>query len=197
MPEGTTPPPVGSGLYFPLTNNSWWSYDEGSSDTLRQTVTGTTTLNGKSYSMFVLTDEFGGADTSYYRLEGSNYYQYISTDAFAGLPVTFPQSFLEILFMKENLTTNATWNSDHAGTLSGIPFTLRFKFTCINNNTSLTVNGKNFTNVYHIKLQGQTGTFGTFTDSGTPQDFYYAKGIGWIRFVDDVDEFNIRYWNVN
>jgi hypothetical protein len=199
LPAGSNPPPAGSGLYFPLSNNSWWSYDDGSADTVVNTVKGTTTLNGKTYSRFVLTDDFGTSDTAYYRLDATtkNYYQYVSTDAFAGLPITFTQPFLDILFMKEVLATNATWNSDHAGTLSGIPFTLRFKFTCINNNETLTINGKNFTNVYHIRLQGQAGTFGTFTDSGDPQEFYYAKGIGWIKFSDPVDQLNIRNWLVN
>jgi hypothetical protein len=198
LPAGTTPPPAGTGFYFPLTNNSWWSYDDGSSDTLKQTVVGTVTLSGKSYSRFVTTDEFGSSDTAFYRRDASNsYYQYMSTDAFAGLPITFSQPFLEILFLKESLTTNATWNSDHAASLSGIPFTLRFKFTVINNNASMTVNGKNFTNVYHIRLQGQTGSFGTFTDSGTPQDFYYAKGVGLIKYLDAPDQMNIRYWVVN
>lgn len=197
VPAGSTTP--GTGLCMPLTNASWWSYDEGpGTDTILITSTGTKTLAGKTYSRFLETDEFGGVDSFFYRLESNtNYYQYQTTDEFAALGVTFPQNYLEVLFLKENLTANQTWNSDHNGTLGGLPVTVRFKFTCITANAPLTVNGKNFTNVYHVRLQPQFGTFGTFTDFGDPIEAYYAKGIGRIRLIADMTDLQIRYWQVN
>jgi hypothetical protein len=198
MPEGTTPPPVGSGLYFPLTNNSWWSYDEGpGTDSFKVTSNGTKLLDGKTYSRFLYSDDFGMADTGYFRLDAStnSYYQYQSTDEFANLGITVTQPSMEVLFLKENLTTNATWNSDITGSQGPIPITIRFKATCINNNLTVSVNGKNFTNVYHVRLQLQMGTFGTFTDIESI-DTYYAKGIGRIRAFNASSEGMIRNWQV-
>ena len=199
QPAGTVPPPppTGSNVYFPLTNNSWWSYDSGGTDTLKTTSTGNLTYAGKSYSNFITTYESGARDSAFYRFEsGTNsYYRYQSTAAYAAL-ITLP-AYIDILFLKENLTTNATWNSDHSGTILGFPGTLRLKFTWINNNATMTVNGKNYTNVYHVRMQPQSGAFGNFVDIEGPQEFYYAKGIGLIKAEVTGMTRNIRYYVVN
>lgn len=198
LPAGTQPP-QSPGNYFPLSQNSWWSYDFGGADTIKITANGSTTLAGNSYRNFVIEDGSGFNDTSYYRFNaGSNsYYQYIDAADAAGLGINFVQPYLDILFLKENLTNNATWNSDHDGMMGGNPVTLRFKFTATETNGTASVNGNSFTNVYRIQMQLQLGSGGSFSDAGTPSDFYYAPGVGQIRYSDGTDEENIRYWLVN
>ena len=200
MPEGTIPPPAGSGLYFPMTQSSWWSYDEGpGTDSIKITVSGTTVLEGRTYTRFLETDEFGPSDSGFYRMDPAtnSYYQIQSTDEFSGFGLTFSQPYVDVLFLKENLATNATWNTDVNATQGPLPMVLRLKFTCINNNLTLSVNGKNFTNGYHVRLQPQIGSFGTFADFLTPVDAYYAKGVGRIKWNMDSEEWQIRNWQVN
>lgn len=194
------PPPVITSDYFPLTQNSWWSYDDGTGgiDSVKTTVSGTGTFMGKTYQRFISTDG-PDSDTSFYRKDAATgfYYNYVDVQELIDSGFGFAQPALDVLFLKETLATGQTWNSDHTATYMGNPFTLRFKFTCINANVSTTVNTHSFTNVYHIRMQPQAGALGTFTDADDPTDFYYAKGIGLIKIDDGMDEQDIRYWKVN
>jgi hypothetical protein len=194
-------PPVVNNDYFPLTANSWWSYDDGvdPTDTIKTTNKFASTFASNVYRAFETTDDIGPFDTSYYRKDAATgfYYNYVPTSTFdPTFPITFAQAGLDILFLKQTLTTGQTWNSDFNGTATGIPVVLRFNFTCVDANATITVNGQSFTNVYKITELPQLGVGGTFSDISTSVDFYYAKGIGLIR-VDDQGSFqDIRHWVV-
>jgi len=195
---GTNPPP--SGDYFPLTQNSYWTYDDGAgSDTLKTTVSGTATIAGKTYQRFVSKYELGPPnDTSFYRKDNTTgfYYTVVDTSAFGGL-VSFTQPTLDVLFLKNSLTTGTTWNSDFTAKYQGQSVTVRFKFTCTNANATITANGKTFTNVYQITSVIQVGLLGTFSDISSPQDIFYAKGIGLVKASDpSFGDQVIRYYNV-
>lgn len=197
---GTTPTPVPSNTYFPLTANSYWTYKDEVDDTLKTTNVAAVTFGSNSYRRFITTYEMGGSDTAHYRKDASgNFYQYVNTAdlAASGFPITFTNGFLDILFLKETLTTGATWNSDHAGSLSGVPVVLRFKFTVVNSNATLTVGTNNFTNVYQIRMTVELGVGGTFQDAGAdPVTSYYARGIGQVKVTDGTFTQDIRYWQV-
>lgn len=188
--------------YFPLTQNSYWTYDLGTagSDTSKRTVSGTSVKNSNTYQQFITTFQSGPPnDTSYYRKDNATgfYYNYVDTSAFSGSGASFSQPGLDILFLKNNLTTGAIWNSDFNATASGVPITVRFNFTCTNASATLSVNGNTFTNVYQITLQAQIGTGGVFSNTGNPSDFYYAKGVGLIKIPDPLNGNKvIRYWQV-
>ena len=191
----------GAGDYFPLTQNSFWSYDDGAaSDTMKITVSGTESKGGQTYQRFVVTYESGPPnDTLLYRKDNATgfYYNYVPVDEFQALGLTFTTPGIGVLFLKNSLTNGATWNSDFSTTVSGMAATLRFKFSCINNSASITANGKNFSNVYHIRMEIQIGALGTFAPIASPTDFYYAKGIGQIKVSDQGGDFEvIRYWKV-
>jgi hypothetical protein len=195
----TNPPPA-TGEYFPMTQGSWWSYDDGTGDTLKTTVSGTTVIAGKTYSNFV--DSYEGipdTDTSFYRKDNSTGFFYLNEDlsVLAALGITMSQPRADVLFMKNSLTTGATWNSDHAGTASGIPVTVRFKFNVLNANATTTIGSNTFTNVYQVQLTLQLGMLGTFTDMAAPATLSFAKGVGLIRTDDGTDTTDIRYWHVN
>lgn len=196
---GSNPPATGD--YFPLTQNSYWTYDDGAGgDTLKTTASGSVTQNGKTYQRFVTTYQSGPPnDTLYYRKDASTgfYYTYIDTAAFSGLGITFSQAGLDVLFLKEGLSNGANWNSDFNATFGGFPVVARFKFNCANSNASITANGVNFTNVYQITSVVQLGVAGTFTDFSTAQDLYYARGVGLIKISDPVNGNQvIRHWQV-
>lgn len=196
---GTTPPP--SGDYFPLTQNSYWTYDDGAGgDTLKTTVSGTATKGGKTYQSFVTVFQAGPPnETQYYRKDNTTgfYYSYIDTASLTGYGLKFAQAGYDILFLKNSLATNNTWNSDINATLAGAPVVVRLKFTCANSNASLTANGVNYTNVYQITAVAQLGIAGNFTDISIPKESYYAKGIGLIEVSDGFsDDQVIRYYKV-
>jgi hypothetical protein len=197
---GTNPPPTSSDDYFPLTQNSYWTYDDGAAgDTLKTIINGTATKGGKTYQRFVTTYESGPPnDTAFYRKDAaSSYYTFVDTAGFGALGVKFTQVGLDVLFLKNSLTTGATWNSDFNATLSGFPVTVRFKSTCTNANASVTVNGVSYTNVYQISSVVQIGTAGTFTDIFSLPDSYYAKGVGLIEASDPfLGDQVIRYYKV-
>jgi hypothetical protein len=200
LPVGTTPPPPTSGVYFPLTEGSWWSYDDGAgSDSIKTIVNGSGTLIGKTYQRFITSDNAGPFDTAYYRKDNATgfYYNYVDTSVFGVPGLTFSQAGLDVLFLKDALTTNTVFNSDHAASYQGVPVTIRFKSTCTDANASITVNGKNFTNVYKIQLVVQTSAGSTFQDISSPLDYYYAKDIGLIRVASSTDKQDIRNWKVN
>jgi len=189
-----------SGDYFPLTQNSFWSYDDGAgSDTIKITVSGAAAKGGKTYQRFITTYESGPPnDTAFYRKDNTtgSYYNAIDTSIFSGA-LTFSQPVLDVLFLKNSLTNGATWNSDFAGKAQGQTATIRFKFTCTNANASVVANGVTYSNVYQISAVIQAGAFGSFTDISTPQDFYYAKGIGLIKSSDPLfGDQVIRYYKV-
>jgi len=200
----TTPPPVPSNDHFPLTVNSWWSYDDPNTvgDTVKRLNKGPGTLNNNTYQEFVETDETGQAESYYFRKAGNDYFEYAFVDAYSILTFTTPIEG-DILFLKENLTTGATWNStEWTGTENGVAKKLRYSFTCTDANASFTVGGKSFTNVYKITFKPQVSTAGgAFTDEALTWTAYYAKGIGLIYLKGTVPTFgdyivSIRNWQV-
>lgn len=196
-----TNPPVTSTDYFPLTQGSYWTYDDGAGgDTLKTTVNGSATIGGKVYQRFISVYESGPPnDTLYYRKDNTTnfYYTAVDTSAFSGFGLSFSQKTLDVLFLKNTLSTNATWNSDFSATLSGFPVTVRFKFTCANANASIISNGVTYNNVYQITAVVQAGAGTTFNDISLPQQMYYAKGIGLIQASDQFfGDQVIRYWQV-
>jgi len=189
-----------SGDYFPLTQNSFWSYDDGAGgDTTKVTVSGAAANGGKTYQRFITTYESGDPnDTAFYRKDNTgSYYTTIDTSFFFGL-VTFAQPTLDVLFLKNSLTTGATWNSDFAAKAMGQNVTARFKFTCANANASVTANGVTYNNVYKITAISQLIGGGTTTDLLSLPDTYYAKGVGLIQSLDPLfgDDHVIRHYKV-
>jgi len=198
------PPPVTNNDYFPLTANSWWSYDSPSSpgDSIKRVNNATASNNGNIYRVF---EEFDAGGTSqweyYYRKSGNDYLEYLEVHNYSIL--TFDGTVEgDILFLKEGLTTGATWMSaEYTGTVNTISTKLRYSFTCTDANATVTVNGKTFNNVYKITWKPQVSIMGTsYADEVLTWNSYYAKGIGLIytKVTDGVntEEVNIRNWKI-
>ncbi|HEX2607108.1 MAG TPA: hypothetical protein VHK91_06995 [Flavisolibacter sp.] len=202
LPAGTTPPPPGpaSGSYFPMTENSYWTYDDPDKDTLKTVVSGAEVFLGNSYQRFITTYEDGSKDTSFYRKDpSSNFYNYVPVSDIIdpSIPIVFAKPGLDVLFLRELLKTGDVFNSDHSATLAGQAVTLRFQNTVVNANASITVNGKNYTNVYQIETVPKLGAVGMFSDVGDKLVFYFAKGVGLIRIENSLGESqNLRFYSV-
>lgn len=200
-------PPVANTDYFPTTPNSWWSYndDTGVADTFKVTNAGPTMVFGSNtYQRFVYDNAGVTYSEEFYRKDPTGaYYRSEDTVGYGSQGLTFSQPRIDILFLKNTLTTgdslvtnaNAVFNTGVTGTFTGI---FRIKFKVISTTASLMVNGKNFTNLYQLRLTYEFGVAGTFIDiTADPADYYYAKGIGLIRQKDSTSFQDIKNWMVN
>ncbi|MDQ6609345.1 MAG: hypothetical protein M3Y85_05950 [Bacteroidota bacterium] len=191
-------PPVTNTDYFPITLNSYWTYDTNGSDTFKVVNTGPVTLSGTTFPFQRFTySDAGGAYSRYYRKDPVTEYYYESIDTAGNGPdLTFTQPRIEVQFLRNVLTTGQTWNSpDINATYQGSPIVLRFKYTCLSAAATVVVNGKTFTNAYKIEEIFQVGRGGIFTPQGTTT-LYYVKGVGLVQTIYDTGSDNIRYWQV-
>jgi len=171
-----------TGNHFPLTANSWWSYEDTSSgDSTVRTNVSAVTIAGNTYRAFQEKDDTGIQDSVYFRKSGSDYFEYTWAD-FYSLSSFDNNVFADLPFLKEGLTTGATWNSpEYTGTMSGQNGKIRYVFNCTNANTTVTVGGQNFTNVTVINFKSQVSMLGSpYADEGLVWTVYYADGIGMI-----------------
>jgi hypothetical protein len=202
------PPPAATGVYFPLTYNSYWTYGEQSSgDTIKRAITDSVQRAGNLYKMIVETDMTGDTSQSFYRRTGNDYVEYAFVDDYS--LITFTEFLYgDILFLKEGLTTGQTWNSTvWTGTDRDDSVTrkLRYVFTCTDAAATVTVGANVFPNVYKVTFKSQTapGNSNTFTDEGLVWDAWYARGVGLVLLKANLTgfpispyELRIRNWVV-
>lgn len=203
-------PPVPTGDYFPLTANSWWSYDIISggvpeSDSLLHQTNVLKTFNSNSYRQMY--QNVGGTvvDSLFYRKSGNDYYHWGLTDFYSAFLLFDVEQFADILFLKENAATGTTWSSpEFTGTIGGTAAKIQYNFKIENANTGITVNTVSYTNVMHVSIAVRLSVAGSPYTTTENNDYYYAKGIGMVKvtFKDAtgggaiVGEGNIRHYKV-
>jgi len=178
--------------YFPRTTFSNWSYDfDGDPDDslLIYVIAPTVTKNGNTYNVFFYNDGFPPVDTfGYYRRSGADYFEWIDMGSYVGLDDPL---WMEWTFLKDNLTTGATWTSaqfsgpytDQGGMTSTL--TLRWEFSITGQNVTTTVTPASGTptsypNTIRVKselrqLVGTSWVLAAYFDS------YYARDKGLIK----------------
>ena len=205
-----TAPPVNND-YFPTTTNSYWTYNYGAgvADTFKMTSSGTTTvLGGNTYQRFTFSGPSGPSTyEEYYRKTAAAFYhQSVDTAYWRGTGLLFGQRYHDVLFLKNTLATgdslttdyNAQLDTSSTPTPAYVSIIWRYKFKVISSNATLTVNGKTFTNVYHLRGTYDIGFMGQFFDSQLdPTDYYYVRGVGRIQVDYGTTSEDIRYWQVN
>ncbi|MGZ3937209.1 MAG: hypothetical protein ACXVLT_00555 [Flavisolibacter sp.] len=190
--------------HFILTDNSWWSYSSPlPTDTIKRNILpGTFTTSGFAYKGMKELDAAGQFfdDTLFYRKSGSNYYELNYVDTYTSIFLDNP-GVDSLLFLKEGLTNGATWSSPvYTGTDSGAVRKIRYDYTCTNNNATVTLNSKTFTNVYQVttKVMLDSGS-GFVTDVTYTR--YYAQSVGMVYEKVDYGggqtyEFTIKNYQV-
>ncbi|RYY41764.1 MAG: hypothetical protein EOO08_01145 [Chitinophagaceae bacterium] len=202
--------PVGGTTYFPMTQGSWWSYDEGAGDTLKITAGPMVTLGGNQYREFYGTYSAGDPDdTNHVRKDASSIFQQYSDlnqliDFGGSSLVTFPpNSFGEIPLVKDFMTTGQSLVSPtFSGTIGGVPVNVRVTVVCTDANATVTANGNTFTNCYEM-----TTTY-EFSTAGSPfqpnpllpePKTYFAPNIGLVQILPSAGmpaQDPIRYWQI-
>jgi hypothetical protein len=206
----TVAPPINTD-HFPLTANSWWSYDDvdgiivTAGDSLYRLNINPITLAGNTYRIFQNHDNTTLTDSSYFRRNGNDYFERTFADYYTGV-ISFDANVMgDINFLKEGLTTGATWESSvFSGTVSGLPVKLKYAFSCTNASATATINGNNFSNVYKVSWRPKVSVDGgiTYTDEAIILESWYARGVGLIYFnVTDlaggpIGANNIMHWQV-
>ncbi len=192
---------------FPLTLNSWWSYDDMNGlfvngDSLTRLNIGMASYSGNSYSIFQGQDNTTPFDSFYYRKSGNDYFELNFADFYSSL--TFDSLVIgEINFLKEGLTLNQTWNSaEFTGKIGGFSAKMQYAFTCTEANTAAAINGNTFNNVYKISWKPRTNINGAGyqDDPVVSYESWYAKGVGLIFFQQIAGgtpyAINILHWQV-
>jgi hypothetical protein len=183
LPNGGNTGGTGSADHFILTDNSWWSYSIPiPNDTLKRTILSGSFNDGSvSYKGM---KEFDAArqivdDTLFFRKSGNNYYELNFVDYYTSFYLDNPVTD-SILFLKEGLTLGFTWSSPvYTGTEGGATRKIRYDFKCDNNNATVPLNSKTYTNVYQITMKVMVDS-GTGFQPDVTWTNYYAQGIGWI-----------------
>jgi len=179
-------------------------------DSIGRTIVDTITIDSNLYKIVREDVKYGGPYEYFFRKTGSNYFEYAPADKYT---TSFSYNTLvnvDFPFLKENLTTGASWISEEfTGTTTFAQvLTIKYEYECIDANATVTLNGKAFTNVYKIKLVSELKSINNpYGFTNDEYLFYYAKGIGLIYLKKTSKvyssesfrqaEFQIRNWQVN
>jgi len=172
--------------YFPLTQNSFWTYSNALlSDSLYKLSSATTTLAGNSYRKFLIGLGTVGSNqysAAAFRKSGSNFYQYLPVDTFTNVALDAPV-LGEIPFLDEAATVGTTWSStEFSGTESGVPVKIRYSFRIASSGGNLVVNGITYSNVKKVYWQSQVDYNNTGYQPELELESYFALGVGLIQF---------------
>jgi len=179
--------------YFPRTAYSNWSYDEtvpgsGLDTFLSKVIPQTFTIGGNTYSIIMYSyDVAQGFDTlGYYRRSapnGPNYYEW-GDMSYGGLdnPV-----YGEFIFLKDDQPVNTKWTSatfsgpaTHPVTMVTSNLTVRWEFTIVQQNATVTVNGTPYANTIQVKQEAQIQNGAIWIPAYHYQN-YFAKDKGLIK----------------
>ncbi len=191
--------------YFPLTANSYWTYDDlvQTGDTLKKTIVDSTFINSYWYKITREDVAFGGPYNFYYRKAGADYFEYASPNEYTTFFQYKKPVEADIPLLEENLQTGSTWQSpEYIDTTINDTITLRYQFSCVDNDATVTLNNETFAHVYKIQMLPEIKTNnGVYSYTTEEYFFYYAKGIGLIYLKKTLggftqQELQIRNWHI-
>jgi hypothetical protein len=169
--------------FCPLTKDTWWKYKDSLSGMLTdgKVTDRTKTIGGILYTGIVPITA-PATDTSWMAAPRPNYYITQKGVSPAGNPYN-------VLFhyLNDTASVGYSWryNAGH-----GNGFIAYVRTTIVEKNITMTVAGKNYTNVTHTRLDLSYDLLGTIEDFGS-YDYYIAKGIGIIKIRTELSMFGI------
>ncbi len=170
-----------TGDYFPLTQNSNWTYSvsqSSSTDTIHsQVISYAPTVGSVSYGTITetLLHTSQPYDSLYYRKPGGDYYMYANFSNW--LPFDQPVQG-EFIFLKDNVAAGTTWNSPTiSGTIGGYPVSGYITMTLQAKAVPVTIGTNNFPDV--IKMKYDFYQVGNSTPVETDQR-WFARNVGEI-----------------
>lgn len=173
--------------YFPTSLNSWWTYSSSvtSPDSLYKKVNTTTVVSGNNYSVFGIGQGAigsGNIGAGFYRKSASDYFQYINLDTFSSVNFDAPV-YGEVLFLKENALPGTTWESPvYSGTESGVPVSIKYRYSAVAIGATYTVNGISYNNYIKLTVTAVVNRNNAGFVDDTDMECVYAKGVGLLEF---------------
>ena len=192
--KGTPNPPPAADPYMTTTANSTWQYkleNYRTTTTTEYTVkatSGDSSINGRTYRIY---ERMDNGSHEYYNISGSDYY------GFRDLGDNFGGTKLDILYLKDNLAVNDTWEQSFNVTLSGFTIPVKLTNTVKEKGSTRTVNGVAYSDVIFVETIISSSLIPA---SGLTSDIksYYAPKVGnietiykihldYLGFTNDVD----------
>lgn len=163
--------------YLPNSAGSNWTYKVTTGGTVQSTVKYTvsnrdTTAAGKTYRVI----EGNNGTNQYYAKQSSDYFNFRSVSG----------QGLELLFLKDNVAVNGTWNTSQTLTgLTGLPggitsANILIAYTIKEKGTTKTVSGTTYNNVIKVEAVLSAGASILTLPLGTAE-FYFSKGVGIVE----------------
>jgi len=171
--------------YFPTTVNSFWDIGNINkpTDSIKFISTSATkSIGGNTYNIFTYDSipTTGSPSELYYRKSSGLYYENFNTQALFGFDSPGTPSDVEYIFLNDNVSQGATWNSPNiTGTQSGISYTIFIKMTLYQKvTTSITVGSVTSSDILKMKYE-----YFVTSAPATPfftEERWFARGIGLI-----------------
>jgi hypothetical protein len=184
--------------FFPVKLNATWTYTASGDETGEntETIIGTKSIGGKTYSM-IKTTYTGGmdADTSYVRLDGNTLYSLIDASQFmvgkravaakAASALAATAGEIEVPMMKFGLSAGATWDIyKYSGTVEGASVNVSITGKYIGQE-NVTVPKGSFSNC--LKYQILSTVASSFFTSTSTQTIWLAENVGRVKTTDVSD----------
>jgi len=171
--------------YVNTNAGSTWTYRQtdmaDNNSTSDYTITSTandTTIDSRKYHVY--TYSYGGS--KYLGIEGHDYYQYDSIPITGGVNI-------QRLYLKDNAAKDDTWKQDfnlQIQELQGATIQLTVQNKVVEKGITKTVNGKDYSNVYHVSTSLSSSAIPS-TALASTIDSYYAPGYGLIENTTQVE----------
>jgi hypothetical protein len=199
---------VNSTDYFPLTEGSYWNYDDllTTGNIIKRTINGDSAVNDTTYSIMDETDNYGITTQSLFTNINDNYFEYARADKYTSSFQYAKAHFTHLLFLNKNIHTGDYWESPEFrddATFNQV-IVLKYGYKCLKSDAVVTVNGKAFANVCIIEMRPQIHALkNPWGYTNEIYTYYYAKGIGLIyyhavsNFGYRKAEWQIKSWQVN
>lgn len=181
--KDTTPAPPVTPVdkYMTFTTGSTWDFEKISNPSSASPVTTPytiassnrdSTVNTRQYHVF---ENKSGGPNEYFCNSGNDYYTYRT------LPSDFGNTYVEIIYLKDNATVGTQWPQTYPITYLGVPLQVTLTNKIEERNGTQTINGKTYSDV--IKVSTNITVTGipfayTLTDE---INNYYAPKYGAIK----------------
>lgn len=173
--------------FMTFTTGSVWNFEKISDpssanpDTIDYTITSSsrdTTINTKQYHVF---DNNNGGTNEYFYNNGNDYYTYRK------LPSDFGDTYVEIIYLKDNAPVGTEWSQTYPITYLGIPLQVTLTNKIEERGITKTINGKNYTDVIKVSTNiTATGIPFAFTITDEINN-YFAPKYGAIKEETRID----------
>jgi hypothetical protein len=165
-----------TGTWQPMTKNSYWKYQTTGSTASENTMTSTgqkRTVSGIEYTVFNSVTTGLPAGEALFAIKDHNYYSH--AQGVSPMGGSFDVSYL---YLNDTASVGYTWNHV-AGRGNG--FTALTPGTIVEKGLSMTVEGKNYADVIHSRIDLQYDMLGAGIITFFTYDYYVAKNVGVIK----------------